>query len=358
MLKVSKYLFFILIFISANGSFAAVTSKDDTTKVRKVKVLPVPAFGYSPETRAYIGAVALFTLDFYQDSLSRTSNAKLEFNYTWNKQSILEAKWNYFFREEKWFTSGDVLYSKYPDLYYGIGPNSQDSNEVTFNSNRFMFKATGLKKIKKDIFAGLGARYIQYSNVYTDSITDFDEIIANDIFEVSAIAAMDSRNNLLNTTTGHYASLSIGYNIGSVNDYVKTILDLRKYFTWKDKYTLALRFLNEFNSKPPSFYDNAFMGGDQNARGYYYGRYRDNNATTLQVETRIDLFWRIDLAVFGGASAVYSSFSTLGNSIIAPNYGIGLRILADKAENINLRFDYARGIDGQSGFYVSFGESF
>ena len=88
------------------SSFGQKNKESGSTKVkkdRKIKVLPVPAFGYSPETRAYVGAVALFTLDLYKDSLTRTSNAKVEFNYTWNKQSILEAQWSYFFKEEKWF---------------------------------------------------------------------------------------------------------------------------------------------------------------------------------------------------------------------------------------------------------------
>ena len=80
------------------------TQAQDTLKTKKVKILPVPAFGYSPETSTYIGAVSLFTLDFYQDEHTRTSNAKLEFNYTWRKQVIIEGQWNYFFRDEKYYT--------------------------------------------------------------------------------------------------------------------------------------------------------------------------------------------------------------------------------------------------------------
>jgi len=42
---------------------------------RRLKVLPVPAFGYEPETEWHIGAVALFTLNLFQDiDSTRTSN--------------------------------------------------------------------------------------------------------------------------------------------------------------------------------------------------------------------------------------------------------------------------------------------
>lgn len=81
-------------------TFLLLTSQSvlgqDSMKVKKVKVLPVPAFGYSPETKTYIGAVALFTFNFYNDSITRLSNAKVEFNYTWNKQAIIDCAWNLF----------------------------------------------------------------------------------------------------------------------------------------------------------------------------------------------------------------------------------------------------------------------
>jgi len=119
----------------------------DSIRVKKIKILPVPAIGYSPETKTYVGAVTLFTINMYRDSLTRTSNAKFEINYTWNKQVILESEWNYFFREEKWFTKGRIHYSKYPDLYYGIGSNTSESDKVSFDSRRFIFEASLLKNI-------------------------------------------------------------------------------------------------------------------------------------------------------------------------------------------------------------------
>ncbi len=76
----------------------------------KVKVLPVPAFGYSPETKSYIGAVCLINLNFYQDCFTRSSNAKIEFNYSWYKQVILETDWNYFYKHENWFTQWLVIF--------------------------------------------------------------------------------------------------------------------------------------------------------------------------------------------------------------------------------------------------------
>jgi hypothetical protein len=110
----------------------------ETKPGKRISVLPVPAIGYTPETKTYVGLVTLFTFNSTTDSLTRSSNAKLEFVYTWNKQMIFETDWNYFFPAEKWFTKGWLHYSKYPDLYYGIG---FDTPEAQANSTS---KVTGL----------------------------------------------------------------------------------------------------------------------------------------------------------------------------------------------------------------------
>jgi hypothetical protein len=135
----------------------------DTSHTRTLKILPVPTIGYSPETRTYVGAVTLFTFNIHNDSATRTSNAEVEFNYTWNKQLILEAGWNYFSKHEKWFTKGLINYSKFPDLYYGIGPATPETNKVVFNSNRFVLETAVLKRTGKKIFSGLHVKYINYS---------------------------------------------------------------------------------------------------------------------------------------------------------------------------------------------------
>jgi outer membrane protein assembly factor BamA len=108
----------------------------------------------------------------------------------------------------------------------------------------------------------------------------------------------------------------------------------------------------------PTFYDYAMVGGDRNARGYYYGRFRDKNSTSLQVELRSHLFWRFGMAAFGGLSSIYKNISHIQAESFKPNAGIGIRFLADHLNNTHLRIDYAVGVQQQSGFYISFGESF
>lgn len=324
-------------------------------KHKKISILPVPAFGYAPETRTYVGAVSLFTFNLYQDSLTRTSNAKLELNYTWNKQLIVETDWNYFFKEERWFTKGRVHYSKFPDRYYGVGTHTPDSNEYLYISNRLIAEAHVLKKISDNLFTGPGIRYTNYSKVSPTEIA-YPELRDNTSLYIGYTLLQDSRNNLLNAKTGSYINIDAGYTLQQRN--AELITDTRYYHTWRKHITWANRWYNEVNFGNPAFYDYALLGGDKFVRGYYLGRFRDNNLSTLQTELRAILVWRLGLAVFGGVSNLYSSFGNFNLADSKYNYGLGLRFLIDRKEDINLRIDYAMGQGNNSGFYISFGESF
>ena len=116
------------------------------------KVLPLPTNSYSPETKTAYGVVSLFNIKAYKDTNTRLSNASLEFKYTTNKQIIFETDWTFFFNQEKWFSKGMVHYSKYPDLYFGVGEITSDTAEVQYSSNRFLVQFNALKSFGKGFF--------------------------------------------------------------------------------------------------------------------------------------------------------------------------------------------------------------
>jgi len=343
----------VLALISFNTLFA-----QDTIQTKKIKILPVPAIGYSPETKTYIGAVTLFTLNLYNDSCTRTSNAKLELNYTWNKQLILESDWNYFFREEKWFTRGRIHYSKYPDLYYGIGAETPESNKLLFDSKRFQAEVSFLKNVGNKMFTGFNLKYLIYAQVKPEAGSlSYPELHDGSTFGIGYSFLSDSRNSILTPTGGFYSFLNSTYNFAK-SDYLEFTFDLRYYKTWKGKYTLANRFLNDLSFGNPPFFDQSPIGGDKFVRGYYLGRYRDADLSTFQSEFRFPLFRKIYLATFGGLSNIYSAKNQFKFDKTKLNYGFGVRFLVDKTENTFLRMDYAIGQDHNNGFYISFGESF
>lgn len=345
----------VILFLLVNLSLQAKKKED-----KKISILPVPAIGYSPETKTYIGAVTLFTFSNLKDTLTRSSNAKIEFNYTWNKQLILETGWNYFLPNEEWFTRGLLHYSKYPDLYYGIGYDTPESNEFSFQSNRLILNLDLLRNLKNDLFLGLGLNYTSYDKMkYLSDSLYYPELKNENNFGLKLIFLKDSRNNILSPSKGNYFEFNNVFSFSS-SFYVKTNVDYRHYLGFgKDKkHTLAGRFYHSGIFGDPPFYDYSKIGGDKYVRGYFLGRFREKNISSVQLEIRNHLFWRLGIATFGGISMMYEKFAMIENESVKPNFGLGLRFLVDKKENTNLRIDYAVGANNQSGFYISFGESF
>ena len=107
-LKLAVFMFIFLQLVTY-GVFAETNIPNaDSVKVKRIGILPVPAFGYSPETGIYFGAVTLFTLNLHQNRDTRTSNAKLEFNYSLKNQKIFESAWDYYFPHENWYSRGVI----------------------------------------------------------------------------------------------------------------------------------------------------------------------------------------------------------------------------------------------------------
>lgn len=320
-----------------------------------IRVLPVPAFGYEPETSTHFGGVLLFTIDPYKDGKTRTSNAKIEFNYTLRNQSILDADWNYFFREEKWFTRGYLEASYYPDFYYGIGAAREQAGEILFESQRWIADLSLYRQIIPKVFVGIGAYYANYSGIETRYQFDYPELLNQAVLRGVLSVLRDDRDNLLNPRRGSYLQLNLGHTIANEH-YRFALLDARRYIPWEEG-ALAMRFFSRHVGQSAAFFDQSIMGGSDYVRGYFYGRFRDSNMTTLQYELRTAMWKRFGMAYFGGLSYLYHDFKR-NNSRLFYNYGAGLRFLIDRKEQVNLRFDYAIGADGQRGFYIGFGESF
>jgi hypothetical protein len=335
----------------------------DSGSRNRMSVLPVPAMGYSPETRAYLGAVCLFSKRLASDTSTRPSNAKIEFNYSQRKQIIGELSWNAFTPGERHFTSGRVHFSRFPDYFWSESHLNDTGSRVLYSANRrfiefnFLFRITSASKW----FAGPAFRSIRYSgiNIISGAVNSAELQYNSAYIPAGMMFLKDSRDNILNAAKGWYLQSLTHYyhsNSESMDSYLRSVLDVRTYFQKKPG-ILALRWKSCYSGGPPL--DAAIFGGDEIARGFYAGRYRPRFYSTLQAEFRFVVYKRWGLALFGGSS--YLQMNSLNNrfhSYIKSNAGMGIRFVMDRREKINLRLDYALGSDHNSGFYIAFGESF
>ncbi len=336
----------------------------------KTRYIPLPVVGYSPDTDLVLGALVLVQfkpMDAGEDT--RPSNLMLSTSFSFKKQTIVEADYTIILPQEKWFWKGLVSYEKWPEGFWGIGPETLDEDEVTVEYNKFTLLQKFLYQVKPNIFVGPN---VQYTNMYDVAYyLDEDEEIEPPVVTgaegganlgLGASLIWDKRNSVMTPTNNHYLELSsLFFSTNWFGDYnfQSYLLDARKYFDFdtQGKSVLAFQGRFEHTAGEVPFRDLSLLGGSKIMRGYLEGRYRDKTAVQAQTEFRRILIGRFGVVAFGALGVVGSGFDELHSDHIKWTAGGGLRYNINKANPTYIRIDYGVGED-TGGFYVSLGEAF
>jgi outer membrane protein assembly factor BamA len=265
-----------------------------------------------------------------------------------------------------------VRFQSFPLFYHGLGAISPEDYTARVEANQIVIKERVLRKIQHNLFLGAELDYQRLSAV------DFMLVEPNnEAFELPLGNAgsnnlglglglvQDNRHNVLNVRHGFFSELAfLHYNPawGSTFKFTSVLSDTRVYKPMGKNNVLAAQLLGQFNVGDVPFNQLALMGGESLMRGYYYGRYRDNNQLAAQVEYRFlpipfNFTDRIGAAVFAGAGSVFNQVNTLEISDFVISGGAGLRVLLFPKKDIWTRLDVAFTREG-AGFYLFVGESF
>jgi len=336
----------------------------------KNKILFLPALGSTPETGFMFGAVVVpqFKLSGAGTD-TRSSSLLFSGIYTTKKQILLGLLSDINFPEERWVLNGNYFANYFPDSYWGIGPNTRNSDESTILFTEINLEQTVLKKVSPGLFSGL---FVRWSKVYNLTFEDQEgnEIPAPDIqgaaghtsSGVGWMGRWDLRNSNMTPTENHYVQLSFLVNsliLGSTALHTSYLLDARKYvdLNQNGRSVLAFQGLYRTVSGNPPVLGMSELGGDRIGRGYHRGRYRDYNAAQFQSELRQTIKGRFGFTVFGALGEVWHRYEDFNLSTPKWSAGAGLRFNINKHDPTNIRIDYGIG-RGTSGFYIQFGEAF
>ena len=104
----------------------------------------------------------------------------------------------------------------------------------------------------------------------------------------------------------------------------------------------------------------SLVGNSNYLRGYTRGRFRDRDLIAVQAEYRAPLVGRLGWTLFGGAGRIAAQPADLlaRDARTLPSYGVGARWTLFSGSRSDIRIDYARAGDAQSGVYVALNEAF
>lgn len=343
---------------------------EDSTRY-PAKLVISPVISYEPATSLGFGVGAKILFKFKGSGPeTRTSNLPISALYTLNNQVIFSSGYTIFFNQEKWYLTGNLLYSKFPQSYYGIGNRSLEKDEEIFTFTNYLIEPLLLKKVVDKLFIGGGFRY----NFVTDTELEEEGSLIREMptgFDgstsggVELAVVWDSRDNVLNAQKGSFVQFKQGFYqkaLGGSQDFRFNEFDGRTYFQpWKKKEDVfALQLFGRFSWGDVPLAEQSLFGGAESSRGYREGRYRDLNVISLQMEYRWQVWDRIGAVAFVGAGDVFNDFNELDGTNIKYSAGMGLRLKIVKEENLNIRIDYGFGFGHEfaNNFFLGIAEAF
>lgn len=353
---------FLIIFVA----ICALSCYGQKDSIRNIKIIGLPILFFQPETSLGFGAAGFISFKSNKTLPNqRLSQINIGGAYTLEKQLLTYASFDLWFKENEYSTKGELGYYRYFYNYYGVGngPKFEETYSVNFPRLRF----EGTKQVLDDLYVGLKYTFDDFYIVQRDPTGElFKDVIPGSdggrISGVGGIIKYDTRDDAVYPRSGwnnSFSSENFNNFIGSEFNYQLTTLDLIKYFTVRKKDVFATnvygRFINRNGITP--FFHLSDIGGTKRMRGYYQGYYKDKQMIGWQAEYRLPLFWRIGVVGFAGNAIVSNQIAYFKMKDLRTTAGLGLRVLLDRARNINLRIDYGFSKETQ-GFYLTIGESF
>lgn len=355
----------------ADSSEAKPPSKFDAFNKKAehlFKIIPVPLYSYSTDAGHIVGLAKYNLFDLsHLDTISQPSKISELVTFSSEGRIKIAVSTDLIWKENKYMHFGRIVFKKQAEYLLGIGNDVKLTDAEEFVSSQFEFVNTFYMRTVDQLYVGIGFDITDYTNMEFDTLGQFYE--NPDIngtgpgtnMGLTLGSFLDKRENRYNPNQGYYIGAKyVMFPDWAKNEYQygKFDIDLRKYFNpWYD-HVLAFQTTTTYCHGDVPFYDLAFLGGDSQMRGYYFGALRDNVLVDGQVEYRMPVWSIIGVTGWLGTGRVAHSYSDLALDGFWLNYGFGLRLKVDSKNNTNLRFDMGFGNDGISGFYINFAEAF
>lgn len=331
--------------------------------------LAVPAVYYSPETKLAAGIAGFGYFRLPDETLDdRPSNVDGDFIYTVNKQLLLQITPTIYLAHGRFLIESEVSYERLFDRFWGIGPDTPRSNDESFNYTLFRGRLGFSRQLAPFAYFGM------QGHVEDIAITDIekkDGLLATSPAVSGRTGSLatglgfrfvyDSRDNYFSTRSGTYAAVQgmfYSQALGGTHSYSLFTVDVRKYVPLWFGHTLALQGYAASAYWDVPFSHLPVLGGQFRMRGYFEGRYRDNDAVMAQAEYRFPIAWRFGGVAFGSAGMVAPSLLDFHPKNIKGAAGGGLRFMFDRDERLNGRFDIGVSNEGEPNFYVQINEAF
>ena len=370
----SKILAVIILFSCVFQLKAQEKEKDTIFDTNSRTFLVLPLVVNNPTIQTGFGAVPMYFFKFDKDDEdSPPSMASVIGLYSTNKSYALLASGKFYWNQDKNRLNVLVGPMRFNNDFVYEGQEGEDVRLV-YSELRNLYVLEYSRKIVGDFY--LGALYLGTQTRYRfDQGTDEQNEATEKFFEENGITdnfisslglnlSFDNRDYVYYPTKGLSFSIRPKFFrswLGSDNDYVDTDYNFKYFMNWTHKNVLGFSLAGGFATGDVPFDGYQTYGSRNNLRGYPGGKYRGKNMVALQAEYRKIFYKRWGAVGFAGTGSVWGNEEN-GEEVFErqwlPSIGAGLRYMVSLEKRINLRLDYAFGVDGNQGLYFGIMEAF
>ena len=374
-----------LLLIAALFSLGCLWAQTDSSTIKKqkfpfnilkkiqqgnLKFVPIPVFTVSPERGASFGAVINYFFKAsrnQQDSLTRASLAYINLQYSTRKQFVSEVGYSVYTNAEKYYLQGGFGYKDFYERYWTFSDNSTSNNNyLGVQYEQLFLRGRLLKNLGKQFFVGLSYNVNSYNAITFESkaipsIPTVPGINKSFVVGVGPAISIDKRDNQFSPQKGWYAEASLRFHdkwMGSNYKYTLYNIDLRRYIATMPKGILALNAVATITDGNVPFLEKQRLGSDKIMRGYFTGRFRDNQFAAAQMEYRYPIGKSFVLAAFLSAGQTAETLQKMEWNLLQSSVGGGLRYLVNKDKKLYIRIDAGYTKMKNLGIYFNLGDAF
>lgn len=312
---------------------------EDSNKPKKDKKFDFSVIGgphYSSDTKFGIGLVAagIYRSDTtHTDSVYMTpeSNVAIYADATTSMFFKLGIRGTHIFKDDLARMRYDVNFASIASKFWGIGYENNISND---NESRYKYLCSDTRfdyivRVAENLYIGptVAFNYVNGHDFRKPWLLEGENRRTFNL-GVGFTAEYDTRDCLTAATRGWYIRLDQRFNPRLLfNKYSFSLTEVNVsgfWPAWRGAIIAAqVHGRITYGNTPWGLLST--LGGSNNMRGYFEGRYRDKSEIDACLELRQHVWRRNGIVLWVGAGTVFPRFSAFRWNHVLPNYGIGYR---------------------------------
>lgn len=329
-------------------------SGDQSEEDKNFQVVPIPYINYDRSLEFQFGAlpIAMYNLN-QKDSISPASISGAFGMYTTNKSWFALGFQRLYLNEDRWRITlaaggGSINFQTYAGAPF--------NQFVKYNTGVNFFYLEGQRKVLEDFYLGLAYIYTEFGTQFVEGINTPTKYLNG----IGPVVSFDKRDDVYYPYHGSYTNgnwNSYPVFMGNVSESNRIEVDHSNYFSARqDKDVIAARFYGGFGIGAVPF-EQQFIVGQEDIRGYTEGKYRGEQLLALQGEYRWNFVDRWSAVGFAGMATVFTTLNGENDGALLPGVGAGFRYNVLEKYHMNVGLDFAVGKDDW-GLYFRIGEAF